>query len=144
MLKRVALLGVLFSFFIVGCSNIDSKVSTELESTTEKFFKEINDLSDYTNESELEALNSYFTDDSAVKGDLIEYLTVYQLENEKEVPNYEVTKMEIKPQDDLYRVHVKYDMKSKETDQLLYSSDLNLYFKDVNGEMKIDTADYGG
>lgn len=52
--------------------------------------------------------------------------------------------MEIKPQDDLYRVHVKYDMKSKETDQLLYSSDLNLYFKDVNGEMKIDTADYGG
>ena len=135
MLKRVALLGVLFSFFMVGCSNIDSKVSTELESTTEKFFKEINDLSDYTNESELEALNSYFTDDSAVKGDLIEYLTVYQLENEKEVPNYEVTKMEIKPQD---------DMKSKETDQLLYSSDLNLYFKDVNGEMKIDTADYGG
>ncbi len=129
---------------MVGCSNIDSKVSTELESTTEKFFKEINDLSDYTNESELEALNSYFTDDSAVKGDLIEYLTVYQLENEKEVPNYEVTKMEIKPQDDLYRVHVKYDMKSKETDQLLYSSDLNLYFKDVNGEMKIDTADYGG
>ena len=52
--------------------------------------------------------------------------------------------MEIKPQDDLYRVHVKYDMKSKETDQLLYSSDLNLYFKDVNGEMKIDTADDGG
>lgn len=104
----------------------------------------MNSIEDYTNESELAKLNEYFTDDSDVKDKLIHYLTIFESERQGEVVNNTAKIKEIKNENGLYRVLVQYDIISKDNKKVLNQSDMYLYIKDEDGQLKIKTADYGG
>lgn len=143
-MKKLFLIIGIFSIFMAGCSTIDNEKSKVIESVIANFFNDVNNIKDYTNESELGELNSYFTDNSDVKGNLVEHLTASQLKNEKQMVNYIVKETKINKQDDLYKVTVTVDVNSKETNSLLFPTDMNFYFKEENDQMKIETADYGG
>lgn len=143
-MKKLFLIIGMFSIFMAGCSSIGGETSNIIESVITNFFNDINNTIDYTNESELEKLNSYFTTNSDVKCSLVEYLTIHRLENEKQMVNYIIKDTKIKKQDDLYKLTVEVDVNSKETNSLLFSTSMNLYLKEENGQMKIETADYGG
>ena len=139
-MKKILLSLILVSVFMVGCSNIKDSC----EDLVKNFFDSMNSIEDYTNESELAKLNEYFTDDSDVKDKLIHYLTIFESERQGEVVNNTAKIKEIKNENGLYRVLVQYDIISKDNKKVLNQSDMYLYIKDEDGQLKIKTADYGG
>ena len=83
-------------------------------------------------------------EDSDVKDKLIHYLTIFESERQGEVVNNTAKIKEIKNENGLYRVLVQYDIISKDNKKVLNQSDMYLYIKDEDGQLKIKTADYGG
>ena len=136
-MKKILLSLILVSVFMVGCSNINTNIKDSCEDLVKNFFDSMNSIEDYTNESELAKLNEYFTDDSDVKDKLIHYLTIFESERQGEVVNNTAKIKEIKNENGLYRV-------SKDNKKVLNQSDMYLYIKDEDGQLKIKTADYGG
>ena len=143
-MKKILLSLILVSVFMVGCSNINTNIKDSCQDLVKNFFDSMNSIEDYTNESELAKLNEYFTDDSDVKDKLIHYLTIFESERQGEVVNNTAKIKEIKNENGLYRVLVQYDIISKDTKKVLNQSDMYLYIKDEDGQLKIKTADYGG
>lgn len=143
-MKKLLLSLILVSVFMVGCSNVNTNIKDSCEDLVTNFFDSMNGIEDYTNESDLANLNEYFNADSDVKDELIHYLTVFESERQGEVVNNTAKVKEIKKENGLYRVLVQYDIISKDNKKVLDQSDMYLYLKDEDGQLKIETADYGG
>ena len=120
-------------------------------STLNKVFKVLSENGENFEDNLLLKVNSdgqfYFafkSDDSDVKDKLIHYLTIFESERQGEVVNNTAKIKEIKNENGLYRVLVQYDIISKDNKKVLNQSDMYLYIKDEDGQLKIKTADYGG
>lgn len=143
-MKKFLISLMFVSIFMLGCSNVSKEVEELSDQVILNFFDSMNSIEDYSNESELTKLKEYFTNDSNVKDRLVEYLNVFEAERQGESVTNIAKTTEIKKEYGLYRVTVEYDIVSKDSGSVLNQSSMYIYLKDENGQLKIETADFGG
>ena len=141
-MKKLLLPIVLLSIAtLLGCSISMTEIEGSIQSTIDEFFNDVNDFGK-TDNSEL--LNHYFTINTSTKEDLITYLTTSEDESYNEQVNHEVDNVVVSKYKNWYRAQIEYKVISKESNSILLTNSMNLYFEKINNQFKITAADYGG
>lgn len=144
-MKKIGLSLVFVLFFMMGCSNISNDIKEESQALITLFFDQMNGMETYDNDADLESLHQYFTSDSNVKNTLSHYLTRFESERQKELVNNVIKKIKMDEAEGYFRATITFDIVSKNNGTVLYEdSTLNVYLNEDQGQLKIQTADFGG